>query len=296
MPRTRIAASCRAPGGWCATIRRPAPAAYGGGRERLCPRRRRRRRGRRGQHVLRSDDRQADHLGADPRGGGRPADRRARRVRDRGAGQQYRFPLGADAASALPLGRASPPASSPRNIPTASTARPPSPELLARRSPRSPPSPRPREADRARRIDGQLGQRLRAAGRLDGADRRRRTMTVDGLDRRRSRVDGDDARHGAGIYARRPHGRGRRSTATSTLDRPHRRDAHRLPPDHARREPRRARAARACRALCRAHDREGPARSVAASCSARCPGCSSGSTSARATRSRPASRSRWSRR
>ena len=40
------------------------------------PRRRRRRRGRRGLDVLRSDDRQAGHLGADPRGGDRRAGRR----------------------------------------------------------------------------------------------------------------------------------------------------------------------------------------------------------------------------
>ena len=37
-------------------------------------------------------------------GGDRCADRRARRVRDRGAGDQPRFSLGADAASALPIG------------------------------------------------------------------------------------------------------------------------------------------------------------------------------------------------
>ena len=41
-------------------------------------------------------------LGADPRGGDRRADRRARRVRDRRHRPQCRFPLGADAAPALP--------------------------------------------------------------------------------------------------------------------------------------------------------------------------------------------------
>ena len=44
---------------------------------------------------------------------------------------QYRFPVGADAAPALPRRARSPPASSPRNIPTASTARRPTPELTA---------------------------------------------------------------------------------------------------------------------------------------------------------------------
>jgi acetyl/propionyl-CoA carboxylase alpha subunit len=53
----------------------------------------------------------------------RQADRGARQLRDRGAGPQYRFRLGDHAAPALPLGRTSPPASSRRNIPKASTAR-----------------------------------------------------------------------------------------------------------------------------------------------------------------------------
>ena len=99
----------------------PLPAASGdGGR----PRRRRRRRGRRGLDVLRSDDRQTGHQRRDPRGGDRPADRGARRLPDRGDRPQCRFPLGADAASALPRAARSPPASSPRNIRKASTARP----------------------------------------------------------------------------------------------------------------------------------------------------------------------------
>ena len=68
----------------------------------LHPRRRRRARGRRGQHVLRSDDRQAHYLGPDARGGDRRADRRARRVRGRRCRQQHRFPVRADAASAVP--------------------------------------------------------------------------------------------------------------------------------------------------------------------------------------------------
>ena len=68
------------------------------------PRRRRRHRRRRGQHVLRPDDRQAGHLGADPARGDRRADRRARPVRDRRHQRQCRFPLGADAAPALPAG------------------------------------------------------------------------------------------------------------------------------------------------------------------------------------------------
>ena len=69
--------------------------------------------------------------GADPRGGDRPPDRGARRLPDRGHRPQCRFPLGADAASALPRRARSPPASSPRNIPTASTARPADEALLA---------------------------------------------------------------------------------------------------------------------------------------------------------------------
>jgi propionyl-CoA carboxylase alpha chain len=87
------------PAGWSATSRR-APCA----RKRRHPHRRRRVRGRRRVDVLRSHDRQADHLGRDPRSGDRPADRGARQLPDRGHRPQCRFPLGADAASALPLG------------------------------------------------------------------------------------------------------------------------------------------------------------------------------------------------
>ena len=87
--------------------RHPHPTLphQGGGLQGSNPRRRRRRRGRRGQHVLRPDDRQADQLGADPRGGDRRAGRGARRFPDRGHRQQPRLPLGADAPPALPLGR-----------------------------------------------------------------------------------------------------------------------------------------------------------------------------------------------
>ena len=70
----------------------PSPSRSGTG-SRLHARRRRRRRGRRGVDVLRPDDRQAGHLGADARRGGRLAGRGARPVRDRRAGAQHRFPL-----------------------------------------------------------------------------------------------------------------------------------------------------------------------------------------------------------
>ncbi len=80
MPRTPIATSCPASGGWCATAR---PRRHGatdcastdGVRVDDGVYRRRR-----GLDPLRSDDRQAGHLGRDARRGGRQAGRRARRV------------------------------------------------------------------------------------------------------------------------------------------------------------------------------------------------------------------------
>jgi hypothetical protein len=67
--------------------------------------RRRSRGGRRGLDVLRSDDRQADHLGADPRGGDRSGrSRRSTPFVIEGSATMS-IPLRADAASALPRGR-----------------------------------------------------------------------------------------------------------------------------------------------------------------------------------------------
>ncbi len=75
-------------------------------REGGCSGRRRRVRGRRGVDVLRSDDRQAHHLWRQPGAGDRPPDRGARPLRHRRHRAQCGFPLRADAASALPGGRA----------------------------------------------------------------------------------------------------------------------------------------------------------------------------------------------
>ena len=102
MPRTPIAASCPRPG----RLVRYRAASAGGTKD-----------GR-----MRVDDGVAEGgevsifydpmiaklitSGADPRGGDRPADRRARRLPDRRDRPQCRFPLRADAASALPRGRA----------------------------------------------------------------------------------------------------------------------------------------------------------------------------------------------
>ena len=93
---------------------RPSPETPRGRRARA--RRRRRVRRRRSVDVLRPDDRQAGHLGADPRSRDRRAGRGARRLRDRRHRPQRRFPLRADAAPALPLAATSRPTSSPRNI------------------------------------------------------------------------------------------------------------------------------------------------------------------------------------
>jgi propionyl-CoA carboxylase alpha chain len=69
------------------------------------PRRRRCYRRGRDQHVLRPDDRQADHARPDPRRGDRGAGGGAGCVPDRRGMGQYRLPVGADAASEVPKRR-----------------------------------------------------------------------------------------------------------------------------------------------------------------------------------------------
>ncbi len=109
--------------------------------------------------------------GADPRRGRRQADRRARRLRDRRAGPQHRFRLRDHAAPALPQRPASPPASSPRNIPTASAAPRPRLGLLVKLAAVAGFIATARN-DRARRVDGQLAHELAALRRMERQDRR----------------------------------------------------------------------------------------------------------------------------
>ncbi len=116
------------------------------------------------------------------------------------------------------------------------------------------------QADRARRIDGQLGSRLQPphawSVRIDGEDHAVAVSTdgiiVDGdaLDIALEYTPGDrmvEAENRGGCAAHRAHPA----------------DPQRLPPDDARREPRRPRPARARRAVRAAYDREGAARPVA---------------------------------
>ena len=184
MPRTPIATSSPASGGWCGTPpaakfqQAPFPPACGrghgagratsvlagppcspspSGEDRVYPPRRWRYRGRRGVALLRSDDRQARHLGAHARGGGRPAGEGARRFPHRGAGPQCRFPQRDRCSIRASAQAISPPASSPRNGPRAFTARPPSDQPAARhrrRAPRGWNSPAPRAGQISGKLDG----------------------------------------------------------------------------------------------------------------------------------------------
>ena len=274
-------------------VRYRPPAREGRG-----PRRRRRRRGRRGLDLLRSDDRQAGHHRRDARGGDRPPDRGARRLRDRRDRPQCRFPVGADAASALPRRARSPPASSPRNIRKAFRAR--RPTRHCSRISRS--SPRWSAVER----DAQAGA---ASGQLNGPGSRARSARRPHRRRRASR-SGSTAMTAACIGYRR---RGRRPHEVIGRWRPGEplfkgridgRDAHRpgraqgpaMAAHHARRLASRRRPARACRLALAPHDREGAARPLQISDLPDARACSPRSMSAWATRSRPASRSPWSRR
>ncbi len=90
-PRGRGAALCRRPGAFVPAVDRQIDRA-GISTQRRPARRYRRRGRRRGDAVLRSDDRQADCAWPNPRRGARPAGRCARRYDGDRSAQQCRFP------------------------------------------------------------------------------------------------------------------------------------------------------------------------------------------------------------